>query len=106
VPTFIQVELRAMQHAHLHAFYAERGEPENHESSALTGHPVMAKGYGAFRAALGRDAVRVERPTLADAGRHDAAQRATADQRADFETSVAANGLPHFTTRPPQPYHR
>jgi hypothetical protein len=152
-----------VQHAHLHAFYAERGEPENHESSALTGHPVTAEGYGAFSSALGSDAVRVERdsaalaaglraaaqpwggsycsyqldadgplwvmpalgpaqdevnqrlaradglraepdpalggavnvvrPTLADAGRHDAAQRATADQRLDFETFVAERGL-------------
>jgi hypothetical protein len=31
-----------VQHAHLHAFYAEPGETENHESSALRGHPVMA----------------------------------------------------------------
>ena len=27
-----------VQHAHLHAFYAEGGETENHESSALTGY--------------------------------------------------------------------
>jgi hypothetical protein len=152
-----------VQHAHLHAFYAEHGEPENHESSALKGHPVMAEGHRAFSAALGGDAVRVERdstglaaglraaaqpwggrycsyqlgvdgplwvmpvagpaqdevnqrlaradglqaepdptlggavnvvrPTLADAGRRDAAQRATADQRADFEAFVAECGL-------------
>jgi hypothetical protein len=152
-----------VQHAHLHAFYAEGGESENHESSALNGHPVMAGGYGAFSAVLGGDAVRVERdstalaaglraaaqpwggrycsyqlgvdgplwvmpvlgpaqdevnqrlaradgleaepdptlggavnvvrPTLADAGRLDAAQRATAGQRADFETFVAERGL-------------
>jgi hypothetical protein len=64
-----------VQHAHLHAFYAEHGEPENHESSALTGHPVMAGGYGAFSAALGRDAVRVERDSTAlAAGLRAAAQ--------------------------------
>ena len=49
-----------VQHAHLHAFYAERGRTENHESSALEGHPVIAAGYRAFSAALGSDAVKVE----------------------------------------------
>ena len=49
-----------VQHAHLHAFYAERSETENHESSALKGHPVVAEGYRAFRDALGSDAVQVE----------------------------------------------
>jgi hypothetical protein len=46
-----------VQHAHLHAFYAERAETENHESSALAGHPVIGAGYRAYSAALGRDAV-------------------------------------------------
>ncbi len=157
-----------VQHAHLHAFYAEPSATENHESSALRGHPVMAEGYRAFREALGRDvlgrdAVRVERgstelaaevrgaaqpwggnycsyqlgvdgswwvmpalgpsqdevnrrlaradglqaapdpalgdainvtrPTLADPGRRRAAHRATADQRASFETFAAGQGL-------------
>ena len=50
-----------MQHAHLHAFYAEHGGTENHESSALEGYPVMAEGHRAFSAALGSDAVQVER---------------------------------------------
>jgi hypothetical protein len=50
-----------VQHAHLHAFYAEHSETENHESSALKGHPVMAEGHRAFSAALGSDSVRVER---------------------------------------------
>jgi hypothetical protein len=49
-----------VQHAHLHAFYAEGGRTENHESSALAGHPVIAEGHRAFGAALGGDAVRVE----------------------------------------------
>ncbi|HEX5301966.1 MAG TPA: hypothetical protein VFW50_33750 [Streptosporangiaceae bacterium] len=49
-----------VQHAHLHAFYAERGETENHESSALEGYPVIGAGYQAFSAALGHDAVKVE----------------------------------------------
>jgi hypothetical protein len=152
-----------VQHAHLHAFYAEHGGTENHESSALAGHRVIAEGHRAFGAALGSDAVRVEpdsagfaasvraaaqpwsgnycsyqlgvdgplwvmpalgpsqdevnrrlaradglqagpdpklggainlvRPSLADAGRLHAAQRATADQRASFEAFVAQRGL-------------
>jgi hypothetical protein len=49
-----------VQHAHLHAFYAERDRTENHESSALAGHPVLAEGRRAFSAALGSDAVQVE----------------------------------------------
>jgi hypothetical protein len=152
-----------VQHAHLHAFYAERGETENHESPAAEGHPIIAEGHRAFSAALGSDAVKVEsgstslaagvraaaqpwggsycsyqlgvdgtfwvmpalgpsqdefnrrlaradglkaepdptlggainlvRPSLADAGRRHAAQRATADQRTSFETFVAQRGL-------------
>ena len=152
-----------VQHAHLHAFYAEHGRTENHESSALEGRPVVAEGHRAFSAALGSDAVQVDRdstslaagmrvaaqpwggnycsyqlgvdgplwvmpalgpsqdevnrclaradgleaepdprlggainlvrPSLADAGRIHAAQRATADQRASFETFVAQRGL-------------
>ena len=50
-----------VQHAHLHAFYAEHDRTENHESSALAGHPVIAEGHQAFSAALAGDAVRVER---------------------------------------------
>jgi hypothetical protein len=49
-----------VQHAHLHAFYAEHGRTQNHESSALQGHPVIAEGHQAFSAALGSDAVQVE----------------------------------------------
>jgi hypothetical protein len=152
-----------VQHAHLHAFYAEHDGTENHESAALHGHPVIAEGHRAFRAVLGSDAVPVEpdstslaaglraaaqpwggnycsyqlgvdgplwvmpalgpsqdefnrrlaradglqaepdpklggainlvRPTLADPGRLQAAQRATADHRASFETFVAQRGL-------------
>lgn len=148
-----------VQHAHLHAFYAERERTENHESSALEGHPVIAAGHRAFGAALGSDAVKVEpdstrlaadvsvaaqpwggsycsyqlgvdgpfwvmpalgpsmdefnrrlaradglqaepdpelggainlvRPSLADAERLHAAQRATAEQRASFENFAA-----------------
>jgi hypothetical protein len=152
-----------VQHAHLHAFYAEHDATENHESPALQGHLVIAEGYRAFRPALGRDAVPVEpdstslaaglraaaqpwggnycsyqlgvdgplwvmpalgpsqdefnrqlaradglqaepdpklggainlvRPTLADPGRLQVAQQATADHRASFETFVAQRGL-------------
>ena len=152
-----------VQHAHLHAFYAEHGRTENYESSAVAGHPVLAEGHRAFSAALGSDAVQVDRessslaagmravaqpwggnycsyqlgvdgplwvmpalgpsqdevnrrlaqadglqaesdpklggainlvrPSLAGTGRLHAAQRATADQRASFETFVAQRGL-------------
>jgi hypothetical protein len=50
-----------VQHAHLHAFYAEHGRTENHESPPLAGHPVMAEGHRAFSADLGEDAVLVDR---------------------------------------------
>ncbi len=152
-----------VQHAHVHAFYAEHGRTENHESPAAEGYPVVAEGHRAFSAALGSDAVPVERdstslaagvraaaqpwggnycsyqlgvdgplwvmpalgpsqdevnrrlaradglqaepdpnlggainlvrPSLADTGRLDAAQRATAEQRASFETFAAQHGL-------------
>jgi hypothetical protein len=152
-----------VQHAHLHAFYAEHGRTQNHESSALAGHPVIAEGHQAFSAALASDAVQVERdstslaaglataaqpwggnycsyqlgvdgplwvmpalgpsqdevnqrlaradglqarpdptlggavnlvrPSLADTGRLDAAQRATADQQTSFETFLSQRGL-------------
>ena len=152
-----------VQHAHLHAFYAERGETENHESSALARVSRYGRGSPAFSAALGSDAVQVEpdstrlaaavrvaaqpwggsycsyqlgvdgpfwvmpalgpsqdefnrrlaradgleaepdpnlggainlvRPSLADAGRLHAAQQATAEQRASFETFLAQRGL-------------
>jgi hypothetical protein len=152
-----------VQHAHLHAFYAERGGTENHESSALAGYPVIGAGHRAFSAALGSDAVKVDpdstrlaadvsvaaqpwggsycsyqlgvdgsfwvmpalgpsmdefnrrlaradglraepdpklggainlvRPSLADAERLHAAGRATAQQRASFQTFAARHGL-------------
>jgi hypothetical protein len=152
-----------VQHAHMHAFYAEHDGIENHESSALKGYPVVAQGHRAFSDALGSDAVRVEwdnsrlaadvrvaaqpwggsycsyqlgvdgpfwvmpalgpsqdefnrrlaradglraepdpklggavnlvRPALADAERLLTAQRATAQQRASFETFASQRGL-------------
>jgi hypothetical protein len=152
-----------VQHAHLHVFYAEHDPTENHESSALEGHPVIAEGHQAFSTALAGDAVQVgrdsaslaagmgaaaqpwggnycsyqlgtdgplwvmpalgpsqdeinrrlaradglqarpdpklagainlARSSLADTGRRHAAQRATADQRAGFQTFVAQHGL-------------
>jgi hypothetical protein len=56
-----------VQHAHLHAFYAEGSPTENHESSALLGHAVVAQGRPAFSDALGGDAVKIEggRPAIA-----------------------------------------
>jgi hypothetical protein len=52
-----------VQHAHLHAFYAEHRPTENHESPAPAGHPVIAEGHRAFSADLGSDAVQGERGT-------------------------------------------
>jgi hypothetical protein len=49
-----------VQHAHLHAFYAEHDRTENHESSALEGYRVVAQGHRVFSDALGSDAVRIE----------------------------------------------
>jgi hypothetical protein len=57
-----------VQHAHLHCFYAERSATENHESSALEGHPVVGAGYRAFSADLGSDAVKVEADSTRLAG--------------------------------------
>ena len=162
-----------VQHAHLHAFYAEDGETQNHESSVVAGHPVIAEGNRAFGDVLSGDAlsgdilsgdaVRVDgdsaglaadvraaarpwggsycsyqpgvdgplwvmpalgpaqdefnrrlaradglqaepdprlggavnlvRPSLAEAGRRQAAQRATAEQRAGFQAFAAQRGL-------------
>jgi hypothetical protein len=81
-----------VQHAHLHAFYAEHDRTENHESPPVDGYPVLALGHRAFRPGLGTDANLV-RPGLAAADRLQAAQRATAEQRASFETFVAQRGL-------------
>jgi hypothetical protein len=64
-----------VQRAHLHAFYAEHDRTENHESSAIRGYRVVAEGHRAFSAALGSDAVRVERDsTSLAAGLRAAAQ--------------------------------
>src|SRR5580704_15937030 len=63
-----------VQHAHLHAFYTEPGRTENHESSAVAGHPVMAEGQRAVGAALGGDAVQAE----PESTKHAAAVRAAA----------------------------
>jgi hypothetical protein len=157
-----------VQHAHLHAFYMENARTENHESSALKGHPVLAQGHAEFSETLSGDAVQVRadnvgadnaalaaglqtaaqpwggsycsyqlgvdgplwampalgsaqdefnqrlaradglraepdpklggavnlvRPTLDDAGRARAAQRAAAEHRAGFETFAAERGL-------------
>jgi hypothetical protein len=49
-----------VQHAHLHAFYAEARAAVNHESPAPAGGPVVGQGQRAFSAALGGDAVPAE----------------------------------------------
>ncbi len=58
-----------VQHAHLHAFYAEHAETKNHESSAAAGSPVIAEGHRAFSAALGSDAMQ------GGTGQHQARRR-------------------------------
>jgi hypothetical protein len=64
-----------VQHAHLHAFYAEHDPTENHESSSRQGRPVIAEGQRAFSAALAGDTVQVERDsTRLAAGMGAAAQ--------------------------------
>jgi len=64
-----------VQHAHLHAFYAEHDRTENHESSVAAGHLVLAEGHQAFSTALGSDAVQVDRDSASlAAGLSDAAQ--------------------------------
>ena len=163
VETVTRNPRQEVQHAHLHAFYTEQAETENHESSAVQGRRVMATGERAYGDSLGGDAVRVEddssrlaadvrraarpwgggycsyqrgvagplwvapalgpsmdefnrrlaaadglraepdprlggainlvRPGLGDAGRRDAARRATAEQRAGFQDFVARRGL-------------
>jgi hypothetical protein len=77
-----------VQHAHLHAFYAEHGPTENHESSALQGHSVTAEGHRAFRAALGSDAVQVERDSTRFAAGVRAAARPWGGGYCSYQLSV------------------
>jgi hypothetical protein len=77
-----------VQHAHLHAFYAEHGPTENHESSVLQKHPVTAEGHRAFRATLGSDAVRVERDSARLADDVRAAARPWGGSYCSYQLSV------------------
>ena len=77
-----------VQHAHLHAFYAEHGRTENHESSALQGHPVIAEGYQAFNAALGSDAVQVERDSTSLAASMSAAAQPWGSNYCSYQLGV------------------
>jgi hypothetical protein len=78
-----------VQHAHLHAFYAEHDKTENHESSALAGHTVLAEGYRAFDAALGSDAVQVEQDsTSLAAGLRAAAPRPWGGNYCSYQLGV------------------
>ncbi len=52
-----------VQRAHLHAFFAEAGPTENHESPAPEGRAVVAEGRRAFGDSLGGDARAVGRDT-------------------------------------------
>jgi hypothetical protein len=77
-----------VQHAHLHAFYTERDETENHESSALEGYPVIGAGYRAFSAALGSDAVKVEPDTARLAADVSAAARPWGGSYCSYQLGV------------------
>ena len=81
-----------VQHAHLHAFYAEHTGTENDESSALKGRPVIAEGHRAFSAALGGDAVLVQDAVLVEAAVQveDAVQVENAAQAQRDSTRFAA----------------
>ena len=77
-----------VQHAHLHAFYAEHDRTENHESSALAGRPVIAEGHRAFSAALGSDAVPVERDSISLAAGLRAAARPWGGNYCSYQLGV------------------
>ena len=77
-----------VQHAHLHAFYAEHDRTENHESSAVAGHPVIAEGHRAFSAALGGDAVQVERDSTRLAAGLRAAAQPWGDNYCSYQLGV------------------
>jgi hypothetical protein len=77
-----------VQHAHLHAFYAEHGRTENHESSAVRGHPVIAVGRQAFSAALAGDAVPVERDSASLAADMGAAARPWGGNYCSYQLGV------------------
>jgi hypothetical protein len=77
-----------VQHAHLHAFYAEDGPIENRESSARQGHPVVAQGRGAFRDALGSDALRVDADSSSLAANIRASARAWDGSYCSYQVGV------------------
>ena len=77
-----------VQHAHLHAFYAERDETENRESSAVTGHPVVAEGHRAFCGTLGGDAVRVDGDAAGRAAGASAAARPWGGSYCSYQLGV------------------
>jgi hypothetical protein len=77
-----------VQHAHLHAFYAEADETENHESSALLGRAVIAQGQQAFSDELGGDAVKVEGSSWMIAGDIRAAARPFGGSYCSYQLGV------------------
>ena len=77
-----------VQRAHLHAFYAEHNRTENHESSALQGHPVIAEGHRVFSAALGSDAVQAERDSTSLAAGVRAAARPWGGNYCSYQLGV------------------
>jgi hypothetical protein len=77
-----------VQHAHLHAFYAEHDQTENHESPAPHGHPAIAEGHRAFHAALGSDAVPVEPDSTSLAARLRAAAQPWGGNYCSYQLGV------------------
>ena len=78
-----------VQHAHLHAFYAELDEIENHESSERAGHLVMAAGYRAFGTDLDRDAVLVDPGRTRFAAEASAAAQSWGGSYCSYQLGVA-----------------
>jgi hypothetical protein len=77
-----------VQHAHLHAFYAEHDRTENHESSAIRGHPVIAEGHQAFSAVLASDAVPVGRDSTSLAADMDTAAQPWGGNYCSYQLGV------------------
>jgi hypothetical protein len=80
-----------VQHAHLHAFYAEDGPTENHESSSVEGHPIVAQGRGAFGDDLGGDAVRVGGDGISLAANTRAAARPWEGSYCSYQAGVGGS---------------
>jgi hypothetical protein len=77
-----------VQHAHLHAFYAEDAATDNHESSAVLGSAVVAQGQREFSDALGGDAVQVAGDSATRAATISAAARPWGGSYCSYQRGV------------------